>query len=52
MTPHRIDVLGSINVDLSTTAPRLPAPGETLTLQIERILTGTCTPEIVTVVEG
>ncbi|MEL6792013.1 MAG: ribokinase [Pseudomonadota bacterium] len=30
MTPHRIDVLGSINVDLSTTAPRLPAPGETV----------------------
>ena len=30
--------------------PALPAPGETLTLQVERILEGTCTPEIVTVV--
>ncbi|MEL7465259.1 MAG: PfkB family carbohydrate kinase [Pseudomonadota bacterium] len=30
MTAHRIDVLGSINVDLSTTAARLPLPGETV----------------------
>lgn len=32
--------------------PALSAPGDTLTLQIERILEGTCTPEIVTVVGG
>ena len=32
--------------------PALPAPGEPLPLQIERILTGPCTPEIVTVVEA
>lgn len=31
--------------------PALPAVGETLTLQIERITQGTCTPEIVTVLE-
>lgn len=31
--------------------PALPAPGETLTLQRQRILTGTCTPQIFSVVE-
>ncbi|MEO0466292.1 MAG: hypothetical protein AAF216_07095 [Pseudomonadota bacterium] len=31
--------------------PALPEVGETLTLQIERILEGACTPEIVTVVD-
>ncbi|MEL6567137.1 MAG: hypothetical protein AAFQ22_01885 [Pseudomonadota bacterium] len=30
--------------------PTLPKVGETLTLQVERITEGTCTPEIVTVV--
>ena len=31
--------------------PAQPAPGETLTLQRESILTGTCTPLIFTVIE-
>ncbi|MEM1105660.1 MAG: hypothetical protein AAGH87_04655 [Pseudomonadota bacterium] len=47
----RFETAGGELFAAASELPALPAVGETMTLQVERITQGTCTPEIITLVE-